>query len=86
VPGGAAPGFLAGSLALFGLEHASRRRSAHGGSGLTKTVEITQAADQHLPELTKAVDLVVTITPRGVLRPGDKITVDQISLYRLSGQ
>jgi tyrosinase len=74
-----------GSLTLFGLEHASKRSSTHGGSGLTKTIEITDAIDQHLPELAKAGDLVVTITPRGVLRPGDRITVDQISLFRLSG-
>jgi tyrosinase len=86
VPGGAGASFPVGSLALFGLEHASRKGSAHGGSGLTKTIEITEAADRHLPELAKASDLIVTITPRGILRPDDKITVDQISLYRLPGR
>ena len=74
-----------GSLTLFGLAHASQRSGTHGGSGLTRTIEITEAIDQQLPELAKADDLVVTITPRGVLRPNDRITVDQISLYRLSG-
>jgi tyrosinase len=77
--------FPVGSLTLFGLAHASKRSSTHGGSGLTKTIEITEAIDQQLPELAKADDLVVTITPRGVLRPDDRITVDQISLYRMSG-
>lgn len=86
VRGSAGSGIPVGSVTLFGLEHASKKTSRHGGSGLTKTIEITEAADQYLPELTKAGDVTVTITPRGILRPDDKITVDQISLYRLSGQ
>jgi tyrosinase len=85
VPGAAGQASPVGTLSLFGLTRASKRSSTHGGSGLTKTIEITEAMDQHLPELAKADDLVVTITPRGVIRPEDRITVDQISLYRLSG-
>ncbi len=73
-----------GSLALFGLEYASDPKNEHGGGGLTKTFEITEELDRFLPELKQAGSILVDISPRGTLGPGDHITVEQIDLYRLS--
>lgn len=65
VPGAAAPPATVGSLALFGLEYASDKRNEHGGSGLTKTFEITEEVDPYLPELKQAGKILVDIRPRG---------------------
>jgi len=85
VPGAAAPGMV-GSLALFGLEYASDAGNEHGGSGLTKTFEITEEVDPYLPELKTAGKILVGISPRGMLGPIDRVTVDKIDVYRLSAR
>ena len=86
VPGAAAAPATVGSLALFGLEYASDEGNEHGGSGLTKTFEITEEVDPYLPELKQAGKIVVGISPRGVLGPNDHVTVDKIDIYRLSAR
>jgi hypothetical protein len=86
VPGAAHPPVRVGSLALFGIEKASDPNSDDGGSGLTRTIEITEATDRYLPELKKAGRIVVTISPRGKMGPGDKISIQTMGLYRLPAQ
>jgi hypothetical protein len=86
VPGAAAAPAIVGSLALFGLEYASDQGNEHGGSGLTKTFEITEEIDPYLPELKQAGRIVVGISPRGALGPNDHVTVDKIDVYRLSAK
>ena len=84
VPGAAAGPAIVGSLALFGIEYASDKANEHGGSGLTKTFEITEEIDPYLPELKQAGRIVVGISPRGYLGPNDHVTVDKIDICRLS--
>ena len=74
-----------GSFSLFGLESASDADAAHGGRGLTKVLEVTQAIDAlHAGQQLTAGALEVQIVPRSDVRDEDAISVGQVSLYRQS--
>ena len=85
VPGVAGSPISVGTLSLFGIERASAPYGDHGGSGLTKTFEITETMDPHAPELHKAGRLLVRFSPLGTMGPRDKITIERIGLYTLPG-
>ena len=73
---------LAGSVSLFGLDAASDPDGAHGGGGLSKTLEVTGLFDQLRVEGKSPSELEVRIAPRGVAKGEDKIRIGQISLHR----
>jgi tyrosinase len=83
VPGVAGPPVDVASLSLFGIEGASDPKGPHGGAGLTKTIEVTEALDRYAPELKKAGKVLVGLSPLGRMRATDKITIEAIGLYRL---
>lgn len=75
-----------GSISLFGLERASAGSGRHAGTGLTKTLEITNAVDAlHLAK-ANLDELEVSIVPRSDVREEDQIKVGQITLYRQSDE
>ena len=84
-PEGAAPVHV-GVISLFGLEQASDPEGEHGGRGLTKVLEVTQAVDAlHLAQGQLPAEFEVRIVPQSDVRDEDKISVGQISLYRKGG-
>ena len=76
-----------GAISLFGLEEASNPDGPHGGQGLTKVLEVTEAVDaMHLGKELDTGSLDVRIVPRSDVRDEDAITVGQISLYRKAAE
>jgi tyrosinase len=77
------PDHLAGVVSLFGVRKATRRDSAHGGNGISETMEITDIVDKlHLNNALDLDHLDVRIVPRNQIRPGDDISVQRVSVYR----
>ena len=77
------PHHLAGAVSLFGVRKATRPDSAHGGNGISQTMEITDIVDRlHLSNALDLDHLDVHIVPRTEIRPGDDITVQRVSVYR----
>jgi len=73
------------SVALFGIRMASLQDGAHGGSGLTFTFNITNIIDElHLDGNTDLNALNVTIKTKNPLPKEDDITIDRISIYRVT--
>lgn len=74
------PELKAGSFSLFGVRKASD--PAHGGMGVTQTLDITQVVSAlenagGLPD-----EIQVSLVPRGGADPADNITVERIGIYR----
>ena len=77
------PHHLAGAVSLFGVRKATRPDSAHGGNGISQTMEITDIVDRlHLNNALDLDHLDVHIVPRTEIRPGDDISVQRVSVYR----
>ncbi len=79
-------GLKVGSFSLFGVSQASDRDGEHAGTGLTKTLEITNAMDQFQTASGTPGALNVEIVPRPGVREEHGITVGQITVHRVSGQ
>jgi len=77
------PHHLAGAVSLFGVRKATRPDSAHGGNGISQTMEITDIVDRlHLDNALDLDHLDVHIVPRTEIRPGDDISVQRVNVYR----
>jgi tyrosinase len=77
------PDHLAGAVSLFGVRKATRSDSAHGGNGISETMEITDIVDKlHLNNALDLDHLDVRIVPRTQIKPGDDISVQRVSVYR----
>jgi len=75
--------YLAGTIALFGLNRASAKDGQHAGEGLTFILGITRIVDElHLENDLDADSLQVRIVPTRPLPDDVKITVGRISVYR----
>jgi tyrosinase len=76
--------YLAGTIALFGLNRASAKDGQHAGEGLTFILGITRIIDElHLENAALDADsLRVRIVPSRPLPDDAKITVGRISVYR----
>jgi tyrosinase len=79
-------GVKVGTFSLFGLEQASDPDGPHGGSGLTKVLEVTDAIDaMHMQNQLTSGAIDVSVLPRSDVREDDGISIGQVSLYRQSG-
>jgi tyrosinase len=77
------PDHLAGVVSLFGVRKATREDSAHGGSGLNESLEITDVVDKlHLNNALDVDQLSVRFVSRTNIRPEDGISVGRVSVYR----
>lgn len=73
------------TAALFGIRMASMKNSAHGGSGLTLTFNISTVIDQLFLEGNADLNsLNVEIKTEKPIPNGSQITIGRISIYRLS--
>lgn len=83
VEGRESHGYVAGTVALFGLRRATVKDGQHAGEGLTFVLDVTPITDEL--QLAGALDvdslLVSVVSDR---RPTDntEITIGRISLYR----
>jgi len=87
LPDKAKPGtsqeYLAGTVALFGLNRASAKDGQHAGEGLTFILGISRIIDElHLNDDLDADSLRVRIVPSRPLPDDAKITVGRISVFR----
>jgi tyrosinase len=77
------PECLAGAVSLFGVRKATRSDGSHGGNGINETLEITDIVDAlHLSNRFDLDHLDVQFVPRTDIKPGDKISVGRVSVYR----
>ena len=75
--------YLAGNVALFGLNRASAKDGQHAGEGLTFILGITRIADElNLKNALDVDSLRVTIVPNRALPKDAQITVGRISVFR----
>jgi tyrosinase len=75
--------YLAGTIALFGLNRASAKDGQHAGEGLTFILGISRIIDElHLENALDADSLRVRIVPSRPLPDNVNITVGRISVYR----
>jgi tyrosinase len=77
----------AGSVSLFGLRRASTKDGAHGGTGLTFILDITNIVDDLF--LNNALDvnsLDVRVTPNQAVADNADITIGRITVYRQGQQ
>jgi tyrosinase len=75
--------YLAGTIALFGLNRASAKDGQHAGEGLTFILGISRIIDElHLENALDADSLQVRIVPSRPLPDDAKITVGRISVFR----
>jgi tyrosinase len=75
--------YLAGTVALFGLDRASAKDGQHAGEGLTFILGISRIIDElHLTNALDADSLRVRIVPSRPLPDDAKITVGRISVFR----
>jgi len=81
-----APYVEVGSVSLFGVANASDVRGPHGGAGITKTIEITDAVDAMSGAQRQSGRLDVKIVPRPDNWSVDSLSIGQVSLVRRSGQ
>lgn len=87
LPDKAKPGksqeYLAGTVALFGMNRASAKDGQHAGEGLTFILGISRIIDElHLTNALDADSLRVRIVPSRPLPDDAKITVGRISVFR----
>lgn len=76
-------GHSVGHLGLFGLRRASQKDTAHGGSGLTFVIDITDVIDSlQLQQGLAAETLDVKILPSSVVYADSPISVGRVSVYR----
>jgi tyrosinase len=74
---------LAGVVSLFGVRKATRTDSAHGGSGINESIEITDVVDRlHLNNTLDLNQIDVRFVPRTGIGPDDDISVGRVSVYR----
>ena len=72
----------AGLLPMFGVAEASSESDTHGGSGLTRVLDITDLVKRMKSDGTwRDGDLKVTFVPKGNRRPKSPLHVGNISLY-----
>lgn len=77
------PENLAGVVSLFGVRSATRMDNPHGGPGLSKVLEITEALDRlHLSGTVDLTTLPVLFVPVNDI--GDGISIKRVSIYRQS--
>lgn len=91
LPQGADPGThpqnLAGTFSLFGVSKASRANDAHGGSGVTKSIEITHLVDAlHLTNQLDREHIDIRFVAATGVADDEKISVGRVSVSRLSQQ
>lgn len=80
------PEHRAGAIGLFGLAASSDAAGAHGGSGLTETLEITAIVDRLMAAgRFDAGTVDVLLVARGGLEPDDAVSVGRIGIYREDG-
>lgn len=73
------------SVALFGIRMASQKDGAHGGSGLTFTLNITNVIDElYLDNDIDLSSLNVVIKTKNPLPENNDLTIDRISVYRVA--
>lgn len=75
-------GRTVGTLSLFGIEDASAPRGDHGGGGLSRTLEVTEALDAMKLHDAEVAALDVRIVPRSEIPP-ETVRIGQISLLRV---
>ena len=85
-PAAHAPYVDVGSVSLFGVAAASSSRGPHGGAGMTKVLEVTNAVDVMTPTERRSGKLDIRIVPRDGNWSAGNISVGQVSLVRRSGQ
>jgi tyrosinase len=85
-PAAHAPYVDVGSVSLFGVAAASSSRGPHGGAGMTKVLEVTNAVDAMTPTERRSGKLDIRIVPRDGNWSAGNISVGQVSLVRRSGQ
>jgi tyrosinase len=85
-PAAHAPYVDVGSVSLFGVAAASSSRGPHGGAGMTKVLEVTNAVDAMTPTERRSGKLDIRIVPRDGNWSVGNISVGQVSLVRRSGQ
>lgn len=77
------PELLAGSVGLFGLRIASSQTGAHGGSGLSFTLDITNIVDRiYADKAFNTGSIAVTIIPHRPLPDESDIMIGRVSVYR----
>ncbi|MGY3439911.1 tyrosinase family protein [Marinovum sp. KMM 9879] len=75
--------YNAGTVSLFGVRKASDADSAHAGSGLNATLEITKIVDKlHLDGAFGADEIEVRLVPFDAVPEAAKIHIGRISIYR----
>lgn len=85
-PSPEAPYVDVGSVSLFGVAAASSSRGPHGGAGMTKVLEVTNAVDAMTAAQRQSGKLDIRIVPRDGNWSAGGISVGQVSLVRRSGQ
>ena len=75
-----------GSVALFGLNVASKPDGPHGGNGLSYTIDITDKAKQFTAAGLGKGPLKVTLQTRDGHSGDAKITVGRVSLLKRTGK
>ena len=75
-------GRTVGTLSLFGIEDASAPRGDHGGGGLSRTLEVTEALDAMDLHGADVAALDVRIVPRSEVPP-ETVRIGQVSLLRV---
>jgi tyrosinase len=77
---------LVGGVSLFGVRQASDPDGAHGGSGITVTLEVTEIVDRlHLSNALDGQDIDVDILPVGSIPDSAAVRIGRISLHRQPG-
>lgn len=70
-------------ISFFGLRNASKNDGAHGGEGLTITLDITAIIDKLFVGHSIDVSLLdVRIQPVNKVAEGKEVTIDRVSVYR----
>ncbi|WP_439486494.1 tyrosinase family protein [Blastomonas fulva] len=89
IPAGADPADHAdrqvGSVALFGLNVASRPDGPHGGNGLSYTIDVTDQAEQFAAVAAGEGKLGVVVQLRDTHTGDGEITIGRISLLKRTG-
>ncbi len=89
IPAGADPANYAdsqvGSVALFGLNVASRPDGPHGGNGLSYTIDVTDQAEQFAAVAAGEGKLGVVVQLRDTHTGDGEITIGRISLLKRTG-
>lgn len=75
-----------GSVALFGLNVASKPDGPHGGNGLSYTIDVTDQAERFTAAGFSDGQLKITLQTRDAHSGEAEITVGRVSLLRRSGE